>query len=91
MKKLLFPAIKVFMFAGIFMFSNCSKDKGGPLSCPDSATRVGNTAAAYATDPENKKKCEDYKKAIRGLLDNCPGFYSGDQRKKFEEDLNKAC
>ncbi len=91
MKKLLFPTIKVFMFAGIFMFSNCSKDKGGPLSCPDSATRVSNAATALANDFGNKSKCEDYKKAVRDFLNSCPNFYSGTQKKQMEEDLNDAC
>jgi hypothetical protein len=88
MKNLFVPAVKVMTFASIVLLTNCSKDKPGPVSCTESASRLAETGAAWTNDPSNKSKCEAYKNAISNILKSCPTYYSGGIS---QEDLDDLC
>ncbi|MBK6975986.1 MAG: hypothetical protein IPH28_01770 [Cytophagaceae bacterium] len=83
---------KVLLSIAFFALISCSLGGGiDPVTskgCDNAIVDYENAIQNWATDIENKSKCEAVKKSLNSIIKTC-SMYTAAQRKLYEDQLNE--
>jgi hypothetical protein len=93
MKKIYIMLALVFLILTGLTIYSCKKDKTeepDTANCDALLNAFTQAYSAFALDPQNSDKCEDFVQSFENYVDNCGTFLNEQQRQEYQDAVDAA-